>query len=1813
MNKVFTLKTVCFFMCMVLVTAIDAQCEFTVSNANPCGGEEVEFIITSPGPVYSWDFDGDSNPELFGDTVNYAFPESNDNQIYPVTVFANNIGCNQETYLVMALPDPSIGIIPGSGIMNGNNIRLCSGDIEATLSVFNASSTYSTNLSYTINWGDGTIEVFDNLTFSNTGFISHMYNGFGFYDLTVSVVGQNGCTNSQDYIFYNGSNPSLGISNPGNTVGLCVPATITFPINNTSGNPAGTEYFIYIGGVLVESFTQDNVPASFTYTFTETSCGVTTSTGNYSNAFDVRIEAVNPCASTQATIEPIEVSEPPSAVFEVDEPFPCVDDVITVTNLTQGTEVLNGNCSTNLAPSWAISPGVFGVDWNIVSGNPWGSDILDIEFLLPGDYVITMTINSSACGGSSASDTITVVEPPVTAIETDVSTGSSGNAGNCIPASAIFTNNTIGVDVEWYWSISPSSGWEYADTSTNLSEHLEVIFNQAGTYDITLLAGNACETDQWDTTLVISDVPEIIFNPIPDFCEEATLNFGPSTVNFQPNGSSIENYSWHFPGAVPDTSNQQYPVDIFYENPGDYILSLEVTNACGTTTIADSFSILTPQVLTMSNDTTVCANEQGFYLTANPAGGQWSGFGITPDGWFAPSNWTVGENVLNYSLNNGACSVFGQTTVTVLDLPVVNAGNDQLICENNAPFFLGATPSGGTWTIDNGGVILSNSIFDPQSSGPGIYNLTYSFTGLNGCENTDSKVILVNAQPLVNAGPDVQLCDTPNDFQLSGQFPLGGFWTGFGVTPQGVFNPANTPGLGVYNLNYVFTDPFTLCSNDDDIQVTVFEAPDIEAGPNDSLCIDNGLYVLNGAFPGGAVWSGPGIIDAQNGIFDPQVAGGGWHVLNYTLNNGNCQVQDSRLIYVIDLTETALEEIEMCISEGPLDLNASSPSGGLWSGPGIVDAQNGIFDPQVAQAGIHTITYTYFNAAVGCNGFVFKEITVYAVETPEFESDDVACANETIQFYNSSTPGNSAFWDFGDGGTSIDFQPIHIFSTTGTYEVLLVMENDFGCKDSTTQTIYITEVPQPFFQLNTYEGCAPLEVDVTNQTTGYGVTFFWYFSNGISSMEVNPDPVLFDQGINDTTYQITLGVVNLCGASYYQDSVLVHPSPTADFGISPESNCTPVVISFANVSYGSPTSFFWNFGNGNTSTDSLPGPQTFTTDSTITTYTITLTASNQCGFDTAQQVVTVEPADVQSFFNVSTLEGCEPLTVDFFDYSTPGANVDWDFGDGNSSSLHNPSHTYTEPGEYTVIQYATNLCGFDSTSVVITVNPIPEVSFTHLPTVCMGQEIQFNNTSVNTSGHFWDFGDGDSSLLNNPVHIYQTSGFHTVTLTGYSNFNQCPASFTSEIYVLPAPTASFEPSTTNGCAPFSIDLVNNSLNAAFFEWDFGDGNFSVLENPAHTYHEEGTYTISLIVTDLQGCYNDTTVFNIQVHPKPTADFTFERAHLCGVPVDVQFFNHSQGADGYLWDFGDGNQSFLTEPVHTYTNSGHFLTILMVSTAFGCRDSLNLEVSVYPQPIADFEIETAEGCAPLQVFFNNESGGSDLYYWAFGDGGASLEANPVHVFNDPGFYDVQLIATSENVCFDTIFLNDVVEVLQTPFANFDFTETAEGIFQFTNLSEFADAYFWDFSDGTTSDLENPAHRFLTNGAKQIYLEASSLNGCVDDTLIAITPTILKALYVPSGFSPEQGIGEVRLFKPKGVGLKEYHMQIFSTYGQLIWESREIDKGQPVEAWDGTYKGQLLPQDVYVWKAYAIFEDGTSWRGNLDEAGNYKTMGSVILLR
>ena len=705
--------------------------------------------------------------------------------------------------------------------------------------------------------------------------------------------------------------------------------------------------------------------------------------------------------------------------------------------------------------------------------------------------------------------------------------------------------------------------------------------------------------------------------------------------------------------------------------------------------------------------------------------------------------------------------------------------------------------------------------------------------------------------------------------------------------------------------------------------------------------------------------------------------------------------------------------------------------------------------------------------------------------------------------------------------------------------------------------------------------------------------------------------------IRDRTYIITLTVTNDCGSHTYQDLITVHPKPISNIGLSPQTECSPLLMEFANISIGSPTSYHWDFGNGNFSTDPIPAPQTYLAENDTEFYTVTLTTTNSCGTSVATAEVEVTPPNVQALFEPSATLGCAPMTVDFTNYATATATIDWNFGDGNTSSLPSPSHTFSEPGTYIVTQYAYGYCGYDTEVATITVLPPPDVSFTNPIQVCKNVPVEFENLSIGTTGNFWDFGDGNTSELNQPVHTYTESGTYTITLTGVLTNIQCPATYTNTITVLEIPEVTFEISGTGGCAPYDVQLTNTSQGTVYYEWDVGDGNLSTEENPSHTYETAGNYQVTFIATDNNGCFNDTSITNIQVHPQPVSEFDFERESACGLPAKIQFENLSENASSYLWQFGDGASSTLTNPSFIYDEAGTFNVILTATNQFGCEDISFRNLTIHEMPEAAFALENTEGCEPLAVTFINNSTTANEFFWDFGDGTTSTDQYPSHVYSQSGKYNVTLIASVNGECSDTLVFEDAVTSHPTPFANFmvepNSINANDGYLQMLNLSEGGNEYLWEFSDGGTSTEANPGHQFLVNGNKQIYLEVTNEYGCVDDTLINVIPNTIKGLYLPNAFSPEQGIGDVRLFKPVGVGIKEFHLQVFSSYGQLLWETQSLDNGIPDEAWNGEVGGKLLPQDVYVWKCYALFDDGTVWQGMPKKNGGYQRMGSVTLLR
>ncbi|GJM33227.1 MAG: hypothetical protein DHS20C18_22280 [Saprospiraceae bacterium] len=1802
--------------------SIYGQCSFSVNNDNACAGEELTFSVDNPlpGMAYSWDLDADGQSDINGSSFTYTFPEDFNTQSYPILLFADGDTCAIQNIHVLAIPDITIGVPPGIVTLDGHEIRACNGADAFDLSIYNASFNQDSTLEYTFNWGDGSPpETFDNTAFSNLATISHTYSGLGYFTIFITAAHFNGCVYTTNYVFYNGGNPSVGLVIPGNTVGLCAPATLDFPIINTENNPPGTEYTIFINGEQVGNFFQENLPPVFTYTFEESSCGQTTSTGNYNNAFDIRIVASNPCNSSTATIEPIEVSSPPDPLFEVIlPPTLCEGAVVGFENNSQGiSEVISGNpssCIDVLNPSWTLS-GTAGEDWTVVSGSLFGSNTLEIEFLEPGVYTITMTLVSFACGPFTFSQQITIYEPPEPTAAPDLS-GIGNNGDGCAPLTIPFLNESAGDQLSFNWSVDSELMWAFADSTNASSIEPIITFLEGGAYNILLDVTNPCATVSWDTMIFLPGPPRIDLVPLPDSCGSSVLQIDSSQITYIENGSAIDSYLWEFPGSNLPTSDQAFPSGIQYDSSGVYPVSLTVSNSCGTTIITDTFEVQAMTQLTLPPDRTLCASLAPFNLTAQPSGGSWSGPGIQENGLFDPALANTGSNQLTYSYGVGACFLQSTLNIDILPAPQVTVGPDLELCANENNQQLNAQPPNGLWSSSDGAVLNFDQLLT-QNTGAGTFSLVYTYTDGNGCQDQDSLEALIHPVPDLMVG-DSAYCNTPGSTPLPVASPQGGTWSGPGVTdPNGFFDPIIAGGGGNYVLTYALVDN-NGCQAVEDVNISVIDPVNVDAGPDQSLCLyDNSIDLQAAANPPGGNWMINGSATTET-IFNPETSGAGNYTLLYTVGSGSCRVEDSLGITVIAPTPIeAGPNIEICISPFPLSLSGSSPIGGIWTGAGITD-DSGIFDPSIAQEGVHTLTYAVLDASSSCLSKDSIIAMVHPRPAAAFELPEVACTGQSVTIDNQSNGATTYQWTVGNDPVITSTTPTLTFQDGGNYSILLLATNAEGCTDETQEEIFIATPPEALFVPETREACGILDLQLSNESNGYQISYYWDLGNGTTSTNaIPPLPIQYPSGQNDTIYRIRLEVSNLCGTDAYKDSLLVHPYPLADFGFTVDTGCAPLTLAFANVSTGSPGSFFWDFGNGMTSTDSLPDPQIFEGDTTVITYPITLVAGNSCGADTITRELVIAPETVEAFFNVSNTTGCAPLEISFENFSTIGTFISWDFGDGNTSSLTNPTHIFSEPGDYLIKQYASNHCAEDSTSQLITVLPSPEIDFTHSPNLCSGQEIQFTSMNEGLAGTVWIFNHTDTSLLNNPVFTFPNSGVYDVTLTGTAPGTGCQTTINREISIMPAPTANITLSDITGCTPLQISPDGSTSIGDFFEWDFGDGNTSVSPNPVHSYTASGNYTLNLRVSNANGCYSDSSVSNIVAFPLPVAAFDMEKETNCGIPAIVHFSNQSTEAEGFIWNFGGIGASQMVNPTQTFNADGLFDIQLIASNTYGCLDTTEQEIQLYKNPIADFAIDSISGCQPMEVQFTNYSIGNQ-YQWIFGDGGLSNEFQPNHIYEESGFYDLSLIVAFDDLCFDTLQLSGGVEVLPQAHASFDWTAELlngepTGVIQFHNNSEQADQFFWDFGDGQTSQVYQPQHRYYENGLRQVYLLATPDYGCPDDTLFQLVPDLFGGLHVPNAFAPEQGSGETTLFLPKGVGLKEYHLQIFSPYGELLWETTELSEGQPAYGWDGSHQSYPLPQDVYVWKISAIFEDGRTWRGVKTKAGGYKRIGSVTLIR
>jgi PKD repeat protein len=347
------------------------------------------------------------------------------------------------------------------------------------------------------------------------------------------------------------------------------------------------------------------------------------------------------------------------------------------------------------------------------------------------------------------------------------------------------------------------------------------------------------------------------------------------------------------------------------------------------------------------------------------------------------------------------------------------------------------------------------------------------------------------------------------------------------------------------------------------------------------------------------------------------------------------------------------------------------------------------------------------------------------------------------------------------------------------------------------------------------------------------------------------------------------------------------------------------------------------------------------------TYTATLNITNDDPVAGKQEIpvmmhIIEQPVTPTADFTVTT-PVCEGEEAWFYFTGDPGVpsadQYTWWFGDGMSMTVGTPDpvmHVYSAPGTYTatleVCITTFGLC--DMAYGMVEVNAQPVAGFDH---AVDGLTVTFTDTSMYATSWMWDFGDGITDTVQNPVHTYAMAGSYTVTQYVY---NDCGMDMAEAVVAVgETPVAGF---THN--APVCLGEVVTFTNATtgteplWYMWDFGDGGTSTETNPVYLYMAAGTYTVTLDATNDYG--SDQAMDWVEVWAQPMAAFTYTLNGL-----EVSFTNLSEGAAAYLWDFGDGmGTSTETNPVYTYADAGTYTVTLNITGPCGV-DTVMMPITV----------------------------------------------------------------------------------------------------------------------------------------------------------------------------------------------------------------------------------------------------------------------------
>lgn len=1316
------------------------------------------------------------------------------------------------------------------------------------------------------------------------------------------------------------------------------------------------------------------------------------------------------------------------------------------------------------------------------------------------------------------------------------------------------------------------------------------------------------------------------------------------------------------------------PITVSYPSIGNYTVQLRDSNLCGVDIVNVTVSIVNPPVAGVLSPTVPLCQGSAVTFTNTSATGysyRWNfgtggGFVSRPFGpqtftYNTPGTYTVSVVALIPGAGN-ACTDTAKTVVTILPRPTANFSVSPNIGCNQ---ILGATftdnsidATAWSWNFGN------SNTFSGQNPPAQNYTTTGSFTSVltvtaaNTCVHTFTAPIRVYQKPVASFIPVSACMLSALTFTDNSSFdtndPIISWAWNFGdaspTSTASIQNPTHTYSLqNTYTVQLIINSANCRDTVETPVTVNIKPIADFTATPQ------SGCPTLSVSFTNLSSSASDYIWNFNNGITS-------------TSNNSTqvfANTGTTSAVYNVSLTAvtpffcTDTKTLNITVFPKPVSSFTSNAIAGCspiattftnnstGANTFIWRFGDGATSTSTASAVTHSYTnstlliqtFTAYLVATnsdGCKDSTTNIITVYPRPIFNFTMiPSSGCSPLSVNFPPVLGAVNYQ-WDFGDGSPlNFSTNPTHVFTNTTsasqTYTVQLIATNAFSCADTTYGYPEVFPIPISNFTFTPTNGCSPLISNFTNTSLG-ATNYTWTLGDGSpNQFNLNASHTYTNNGLSINTHTVTLLVANTFSCTNSSTgTITISPKPNASIVITPTSGCSPLTPNFNNNTTGA-TTYTWNYGDGSPLNFSFTPSHTYTNNTLFSqTHTVSLIAQNSflCS-DTANLSINVFPKPSSNFV-FSPNSGCSALPVTFTNTSIGATTYTWNYGDGSGlTNFPNPNYTYTN-NTLAGLTYSISLTASNSFSCLdvstrtISILPKPNASFNIAQNVgCSPLNTNISNNSSGATTYTWNYGDG-TAINNNfsDPHIFNNNTpaniIYSVQLIAANSFN-CSDTAIQFVTVYNKPIPNFTLSPNDGCAPLNVNFVNSSTQAANFLWKFGDGNTSTDANTSHTYTNSSasnvTFSCTLVAITPNNC-RDSLIKPITVFNKPIANFSVDTP-VCA-PKTLNFINTSIGGANYEWDFGTSTSTSINVSQTFENNTGANITRtvqLIASSISNCKDTIIVPIVIHPKPEFNIVANPDSGCTDLRVNFPSITGAVN-YQWNFGDGNSSSSSNIDNVFINTTLtnrtYTVQLIGTDIYGCKDTSY--KVIKVFPKPTAQFQANPNLVFVpntaVNCTNQSSGAETYSWNFGDGNTSSQTNPSHFYQTPGEYEIYLVATSANGCKDTFMqpSKIVAQLESGIDVPNAFSPNPngpngGVYDPKdnsndVFRPVIKGVDKYELNIFSRWGELLFVSKDIDIG-----WDGYYKGVLCTQDVYIYKIIAT---------TLDNKKIEKT-GDILLLR